>query len=89
MNNSKEKKQLTLICLFLARSEIDFRHIFPERVLGKSFTAVANLKAAIGPTNFLIMCISSLEIVESGLVVPKNNLISTIIINSKYSYLFS
>lgn len=45
----------TFTCLFLAKSAMDFRHILPDRVLGKPLIDAANLKAAIGPISSLTM----------------------------------
>lgn len=56
--------------LFLARSAMDFRAIFPERVRGNPVTAAATWKAAMGPINSLTTFMSSLTIMGSVFRVP-------------------
>lgn len=42
-----------------AKSAIDLRIVFPDRVLGKPLTAAASLNDAIGPMSFLTLLINS------------------------------
>lgn len=59
----------TLTGLERAKSAMDPRLTFPERVLGKAVTAAANLNAAIGPIKSLTRMINSSLISSSFLVV--------------------
>ena len=68
---------VTLTNLFLARSAMDFRAVFPERVRGNPVTAAATWKAAIGPINSLTILTSSLIILDSVFIVPDGTDIKT------------
>lgn len=63
---------LTLTSIFLAKSEIDFLHSFPDLVLGNPLTGADSLKAAIGPISSLTMQINSLAIVTSFFCASTN-----------------
>lgn len=68
----------TFTCLFLAKSAIDFRHILPDRVLGKPLIDAANLKAAIGPISSLTMPTNSRFMTASFLRASAKEIINEI-----------
>jgi hypothetical protein len=63
-------KGITLTNLFLARSAMDFRAVFPERVRGNPVIAAATWKAAMGPINSRTIFMSSLTILGSVFLAP-------------------
>lgn len=71
---------ITLICLSLAKSDIDFLHVFPDLVLGRPLTATAKRNDAIGPIN-------SRTIVKTSRLTAASFFLASATKLSKLSYL--